>query len=573
MAQTRYVTVTGNSSNGGTSEVDSWPLEYAIETAATAGMTINVKAGDYGDINLNTAAAGTSGSPIIVRGYTTTPGDLDITDSYPTYTYSDFDSDGAVFPSNIYPLIETDRGADDDPDNTDDGLTIDQPYWEFHNLMFQYQDEGVKVESTGDNTVLNHILVNEVGNWDPTNDGWGEEFSGAEPTGNLSGYGIYVKSGADNVTAKALAVYNAGADGIWFRGLNLDADYIEAYMDKGGNATDYLINFYGASGTVDNMRAYRYKDRDDTDWDSDGDTELPHRSRVAIKCGTDGLTVNDFYIYGTRLMIYQDATDIEINDFTIDGEDEGETLQSVLIVADQANDVRLNRGFVYGQIEFSDYSESDCSNGYDNNSPTNVVVTNTVFKKRNAYWDAPIDISQRLQASASDPNTTLYPAGDSYFINCTFDDFENLIHPGRNWGEITLVNCALSDASSSSLTSSSRYATTGTGTTTASYVNYDNVNYTISGASNTSTNSSGFVDEANDDYSLTSESGLLDIGNNVYGTYSDALTSKNGVSHLEDGLPDIGSYEYESPSSSDNVIIARGGFIRINGNWARIKNE
>lgn len=73
----RYVTTSATGFGGGTSEGDSWTLDQAYANQA-AGTRINVKAGTYIITSTLTAnISGTITSPIVWRGYKTTPGDQD----------------------------------------------------------------------------------------------------------------------------------------------------------------------------------------------------------------------------------------------------------------------------------------------------------------------------------------------------------------------------------------------------------------------------------------------------------------------------------------------------------------
>lgn len=71
----RYVTTTGLSTNDGLSEANAWSIEHAL-TSSVAGMTIWIKAGDYGNKNITIPNDGTPTSPIKFIGYKTAIDDI-----------------------------------------------------------------------------------------------------------------------------------------------------------------------------------------------------------------------------------------------------------------------------------------------------------------------------------------------------------------------------------------------------------------------------------------------------------------------------------------------------------------
>lgn len=73
---TYYVATTGNDSNDGMSEATPWrTLAYAA-ARVTAGDSVHIKAGDYGNEPVVVAHSGTSNAPIRFEGYRLSPGDV-----------------------------------------------------------------------------------------------------------------------------------------------------------------------------------------------------------------------------------------------------------------------------------------------------------------------------------------------------------------------------------------------------------------------------------------------------------------------------------------------------------------
>ncbi len=68
-ATTYYVTTTGNNGNSGLSEGSAWRTVTYAATQATAGDTVYIKAGNYGNEHVVVSNSGSSGSPITFEGY------------------------------------------------------------------------------------------------------------------------------------------------------------------------------------------------------------------------------------------------------------------------------------------------------------------------------------------------------------------------------------------------------------------------------------------------------------------------------------------------------------------------
>ncbi|MET2984913.1 T9SS type A sorting domain-containing protein [Aureibaculum conchae] len=107
----RYVTTSASGGGDGTSESSAWTLTEAF-SKASAGMTVWIKAGNYGNKNLTFSNDGTANSPIKFVGYKNTIGD--ITSNYydygvswdssqmPTLTGNDLDSGRAMTLNDIH---------------------------------------------------------------------------------------------------------------------------------------------------------------------------------------------------------------------------------------------------------------------------------------------------------------------------------------------------------------------------------------------------------------------------------------------------------------------------------------
>lgn len=73
----KYVTTTGAGGHDGTSEANAWSFAEMIAATPAAGTRVNIKAGAYSVGATTLPANGTASAPIVLRGYSSTIGDLD----------------------------------------------------------------------------------------------------------------------------------------------------------------------------------------------------------------------------------------------------------------------------------------------------------------------------------------------------------------------------------------------------------------------------------------------------------------------------------------------------------------
>lgn len=73
----KYVTVAGAGLHDGSSELNAWTFAEMIAANPAAGSRINIKSGSYSE-GITTIPSGTAAAPLILRGYNSTIGDLDI---------------------------------------------------------------------------------------------------------------------------------------------------------------------------------------------------------------------------------------------------------------------------------------------------------------------------------------------------------------------------------------------------------------------------------------------------------------------------------------------------------------
>ncbi|UCE94775.1 MAG: hypothetical protein JSV73_05775, partial [Flavobacteriaceae bacterium] len=100
----RYVSVTGSGNRDGTSESNAWTLEEAF-SEATSGMTVWIKAGNYGNKSLSVRNSGNIGSPIKFIGYEKTVGDLDDRQAVDIFSYTSSNAAASFIDSRRFPVL------------------------------------------------------------------------------------------------------------------------------------------------------------------------------------------------------------------------------------------------------------------------------------------------------------------------------------------------------------------------------------------------------------------------------------------------------------------------------------
>jgi len=225
-----YVATDGNNSDPGTLAEPWATISYAMSTssAVSAGDTINVKAGNYGNEEINFQKGGTEGNRITIRGYKTTPGDQPKDD----WTYGD------AHDANEMPYF----------DNDFTGRAFDfqeHEYITLKNIQITEYNIGILVDGTY--SIIENCYITECGVRSESN-GYGIRFYGNK----LPLDGVDYGCDADSSKIINCTIVNATLTNI-----RIDSDYdtiigCESYCDDnsyGSNsATDYYIVSVGRIG-------------------------------------------------------------------------------------------------------------------------------------------------------------------------------------------------------------------------------------------------------------------------------------------------------------------------------------
>ncbi len=247
-SEDRYVTTSASGGGDGTSEDSAWTFEEAF-SKANAGMTVWIKAGDYGDLNLSIYNDGTSISPIKFIGYKESIGDI-------TSNYFDY---GVNWDTSEMPTL---TGS-----SPDDGVAI-QPmginYVIFRNLQITNYSQGIQATSTY-NSYLVFERINGKTFGSATNSGssWYACFINFETFDDSKKYwndkGPY--SGNDHMKFINLRSVNASLAGIYAVGDGNNLfEGCKSYNDRvtEPERQDYHIAFNGHNNIARNCYVENY---------------------------------------------------------------------------------------------------------------------------------------------------------------------------------------------------------------------------------------------------------------------------------------------------------------------------
>jgi len=221
-----YVTTSGSASNNGRTEATAWSIEHAFENAM-AGDVVYIKAGDYGNKQLEVDNSGNANNPIKFIGYTNNPGDL-MSNQGSTFNYGD------QLDASKMPLISGVRNGT--------GIFIPENHIQLEN--FQITKFKIGVISNGLNCILRNIIVVDQGTQSDYDayDGFGIQIKGDNT--------LLENSFVLNTTAEAIRLYDADYSRV---------NYCSVYADNPSNPTDYYFLIAGGTNgaVVENSYAER----------------------------------------------------------------------------------------------------------------------------------------------------------------------------------------------------------------------------------------------------------------------------------------------------------------------------
>ena len=512
-----YVSTIGNDSNSGLSEANAWrTISYTVSSSSpvTAGDTVYIKAGDYGnddifvDKNYNVNDA-----RISFIGYQNVPGDITSFD----FTYGD------SVDSALMPLINPGDRTIGEGINLSDIYSISIKNIQIANCL-----SGIYIWNTS-SINSNHILKNIFFQ----NIGW--EYSTA----------ITMKEANNNEITNCLIVNATGAGmDVWG-----DNNYIEnckiysneselVLPDSTYTSMDYYLVIKGDNNIVQNCYAER-----------DGDLEDVGHGFEIKEIGQNNLFVDctvKNMIAGCFSVRWSGVQNNEFRNCHAFGGTSDDV--SAFMVREGANNNTFNACIsdsCQAGIRFVLAGEDADTSGY-NNSFNNCII-------RNSKWA--IDLNPYEYNSA--------PVNDNSIVNCLIDNAEYLFNCDRPNTGNQLVNCIITNVNNWMMGDNTlNFA--------YSYSDFFNNGFLMPSGSNNISDDPLFFNASDGDYHLQETSPCIDTGTSENAPPTDF---DGNIRPAGNGW-DIGPFEYSGAqgiidcSNADTISIfpnPASNYITING--------
>lgn len=220
--QSYYVTEDGSPNNNGLTEATAWSIQHAF-TTALAGDIVYIKAGNYGNVELEADNSGMPDKPIKFIGYTNTPGDV-VSNAGSTFQY------GNALDASKMPLLD---GINSNGVKQGTGIAVTEPYVHIENIQITRYSNGVI--TSGNDLVLKNIIVTELGTQNDYKayDGFGMKIHGHNS--------LIENCFVLNATAEAIKLFDSDYSVI---------NYCQVYADNPGNPTDYYFLLTGGTNNT-----------------------------------------------------------------------------------------------------------------------------------------------------------------------------------------------------------------------------------------------------------------------------------------------------------------------------------
>lgn len=394
MYATYFVTTTGNSGNTGLSEGSAWNFAHAL-TQVNPGDIVNVKAGNYGSLQLSFTKSGNSSNPIIFRGYATTPGDV-----VPEARSTIKNRNGLS--ASLMPYFQRSWLS-----NTT-AFTISGDYNHISNMQVEGFEIAFNLQSTAEFNLLDNVITKEQGNMSvATGDSSNPD--------RYKGEGFRV-SGSNN-EIRNYALFNPAQQGIAMVGgdFNLIRDgNLESYDQN--NGIDYFC--LTTSGATYNIFDNNFLNRT-PGISHNGHGFVAKGSNVEYNIYRNSEVLNtsvcEVNSQGVRFNLFQNLKSTGSWDTFGSGGDE----YGFIYIFNGANNNRFDRVWVdnsWNFVMFFDNGETTTSNvvnsvaagGIARNAGNNNWFTNCIgTRSGNAIYINP-------------QNRAVSPTYDNHFIGCSF---------------------------------------------------------------------------------------------------------------------------------------------------------
>jgi len=525
-AEVYYVAVGGSSGNDGLTPQAPWSIDHAF-TTATAGDTVHVKAGDYGEQFLVVANSGTPGNPIAFVGYTDIPGDV-VSSNGSTISY------GEPLSPETMPLLESIR-VNSEGSGTAISANLNS-HIVIENFQIRYYELGIHAQ--GGQTTIRNVIAVEQGDFNPAH---------SYPSGtdnaflNYSGRGIVVHG--DGALVENCLVVNAGAEGIIARsGSGITLRNNAVYADQNVNPTDYYVLI--ANGTTDSLV-------ENTTVERVGN--LLHGGHGICLKGNEPVTgnvVEGFNVTNTNVEVqFPLVSNNTLRNGTINRPPGGDNDNTALVLANGSHhNTYENIVIDGGNVSFRDWDDGlsgDEKNSSDDNVLRNLIVKNNLSGIAFHYFHV------NNHPSAADNNV---------FENCLFVDLDFLFEIDRANSNTQLINTIIHDVGAYSLqriTANPLYPID----VSFAHTNFSSVGFAVPAGTSVTQHEPGFVDAAQEDFRLEETSPLVDAG-----TVTGAAADIDGVPRPQGLGFDLGPYEAFDPTSAALVLQeSEPGFCGVDG--------
>tara|TARA_R110002020_G_scaffold91560_2_gene222272 strand:+ start:1711 stop:3489 length:1779 start_codon:yes stop_codon:yes gene_type:complete len=417
-----YVTVNGSKSNNGRSEAAAWSFEQAISSAG-AGDIVYIKAGNYGNLQLELYKNGSANEPIQFIGYRNTPGDI-LANQGSTFAYGD------AIDANKMPLF---TGSAPNGNGNGTAISIRGTHVKIKNIQITNYQTGVA--GFAEYVDLNNIIVSKVGDFRSNIGGFSD----------YNGFGIRIMG--NNSTITNTMILNAGAEGISLRDCDeCEVTYTEVAADNNTNPTDYYILLTGGTenSKIDHCTVRR----------KSGLEHFGHG--FSLKAGANNNTVSNSWAINTSIELqFSDVRDNTVINSKITGTyNQNKDYAGGITVANGAHhnvfqNIQIDN--VYSGIRFSDWKDgsnlpNDAVDAGNNNQYIDVSVSNSHFgidfnefeKLEGKAWD-----NEFVKCNFSNISTLFRvnrPNSGNKFISCTIENVGTLQHTSNNFNYLLNID-------------------------------------------------------------------------------------------------------------------------------------
>lgn len=503
-----YISTTGSNSYSGLSQTNAWrTITYAASTSSpvTAGDTIYVKAGNYGQEYVNFDKSGAAGKPIVFLGYQTTPGDS------PNLNFKM----GTALNASLMPLLDgRDRST----------VKIGMDFSGRSNIIvknFQITNYGYGV-NTGNASylTLDNIITMYTGDIVDSYAGRGIQFGS---------FGTY--SSNYNTISNCIVV-NSAAEGLSINGSNNTVTNCKVYCNEGvqgsGNnaATDYYIIVCGNNNKLDGCYAERIGDL--AHYGHGIGLKANCQNNLVVNCTAVNMS-EDFYVRhrGVKNNTFRNCTCIR---------------GYGLVVRDGASNNIFEEcvvDSVEGGLRFLDTSED----GGAQYAGRGNLFRNNIIKNA----DYGIYFDSYDQVSLVDSNT---------IVNCVFDKIGYLFRCDKESKSISFTNTIVTNVKTFT---SGKYSLS----CDFRYNNFYNNSFSMPvGTGNISSNPL-YIDALNQNFRLQLTSPCKDVGVTLSYNQNDF----DGITRPQGAKYDIGPFEIvQSPNASLSATISTLNVTCYNGN-------